>query len=247
MSSFADTIATKNLLQDSLRKQLKRDDIKILKQELSSATKPGDHYFSSVCRGNVEYQSPGSGVEKTSFFIKFMTEIEINELAEEDTLNFDKELEIYSEIFPKMIDLTGQMFSADCLNFIKSPSKILVLEDLCPMNYKVANRKSGLDFDHCSLVLRKLAQFHASSMVLRENENQIFDNFSKGLFQIKKEEEVIKTFFSISCEVLADIVRNWSGFEGIAMKLDKIQVMVLNIMLARQTDIKSVFTHRITF
>lgn len=44
----------------------------------------------------------------------------------------------------------------------------LVIQDLAPLGYRMADRQSGLDLAHCILALRGLAKFHASSVALCE-------------------------------------------------------------------------------
>lgn len=42
----------------------------------------------------------------------------------------------------------------------------IVFDDLTQYGYKLASRQKGLDEEHCVVILRKLAKFHAASMVL---------------------------------------------------------------------------------
>lgn len=50
---------------------------------------------------------------------------------------------------------------------IGDPSS-LVLEDLAPLGYRMADRLVGLDLEHCRLAMRNLAKFHASSVAVCE-------------------------------------------------------------------------------
>lgn len=49
---------------------------------------------------------------------------------------------------------------------LKQPENTLVFEDLGRLNYVMGSRESGLDETHASLVMERLAEFHAASMVL---------------------------------------------------------------------------------
>lgn len=44
----------------------------------------------------------------------------------------------------------------------------IVFDDLTQYGYKLANRQKGLNEEHCLIILKKLAKFHAASMVLLE-------------------------------------------------------------------------------
>jgi hypothetical protein len=46
----------------------------------------------------------------------------------------------------------------------------LVLEDLSAVGFRMMDRLEGLDLDHCLLVMRSLARFHAASVALHEQD-----------------------------------------------------------------------------
>lgn len=50
----------------------------------------------------------------------------------------------------------------------KEDPPLLVIEDLAPLGFRMADRQAGLDMDHCLLAIRGLARFHASSVALCE-------------------------------------------------------------------------------
>lgn len=49
---------------------------------------------------------------------------------------------------------------------IKLPQNSLVFEDLGQHGFMMASREKGLNEEHCRLVMERLAEFHATSMVL---------------------------------------------------------------------------------
>lgn len=44
-----------------------------------------------------------------------------------------------------------------------------MFEDLSSSGFKMADRQTGLDLEHCLAMLRKLAELHATSAVLFQN------------------------------------------------------------------------------
>lgn len=74
--------------------------------------------------------------------------------------------------------LNSRVFHAQ----VGDPS-FLVLEDLGARGFRLANRQLGLDRDHCVLVMRRLARFHASSIALYEKVN---------IFIVKKKKKTRK-------------------------------------------------------
>lgn len=60
-------------------------------------------------------------------------------------------------------------------HFYTSESKVLVLEDLLEIGYKMGDRHQQLNFSECVTALRTLASFHAGSFKLNENSLNIMD------------------------------------------------------------------------
>jgi len=59
---------------------------------------------------------------------------------------------------------------------LKKPINTFIFEDLKESGYSVASRDLGLNMEHSTLVLERLAKFHAISMMLAK---KVFD-FIKG-------------------------------------------------------------------
>lgn len=53
-----------------------------------------------------------------------------------------------------------------CFHAVDEPAATFILEDMKASHYSLANRSVGLDENHCRIVLEKLAQFHAASILL---------------------------------------------------------------------------------
>uniref|UniRef100_A0A1B0GL91 CHK kinase-like domain-containing protein n=1 Tax=Lutzomyia longipalpis TaxID=7200 RepID=A0A1B0GL91_LUTLO len=56
------------------------------------------------------------------------------------------------------------------------------MEDLKELQYQMAQRREGLDFEHCRIALRKLGQMHAASMALVNENLSLMDKFNFGMF-----------------------------------------------------------------
>lgn len=57
-----------------------------------------------------------------------------------------------------------------------------MLEDLCAEGFKMAERRQGLDLDHCLLTMRRLAKFHAASVVLHDQDPQSMSIYDQSFF-----------------------------------------------------------------
>lgn len=53
----------------------------------------------------------------------------------------------------------------------------LIMEDLTPRGYVMANRRTGLDLPHSLLAIRSIARFHAASVAVCEKVN--FNEYSQ--------------------------------------------------------------------
>lgn len=62
----------------------------------------------------------------------------------------------------------GNRLSADVLYTEVGDPSLLVIEDLAPYGFRMADRLAGLDLQHCILALRGLGRFHASSVAVCE-------------------------------------------------------------------------------
>lgn len=85
---------------------------------------------------------------------------------------FEKEIAMYNTTIPQQMEILNKnnkkenFFSAGCLKTQIDPKSVLILQDLSPYGYQIADRRTGLDLDHCMLVLERIAKFHASSAAL---------------------------------------------------------------------------------
>jgi len=86
---------------------------------------------------------------------------------------FDTELLMMSDTLDKMNKFLGPKYrlSGKCLHVQKENPILLVIEDLAPLGFRMANRLSGLDLAHSIWALRGLARFHAASVAICEKVN----------------------------------------------------------------------------
>jgi thiamine kinase-like enzyme len=68
------------------------------------------------------------------------------------------------------------------------------MEDLKEQGFRMAERISGLDMNHCLLVMRQLGRYHAASAVLHEKEPEHFRHFLDSLFTINLTESTERLF-----------------------------------------------------
>lgn len=90
-------------------------------------------------------------------------------------------MEMMMDTLLKMNEILGpgSRLNARGLYARKNPP-MLVMEDLMPLGYRMADRQAGLDIDHCLLVARNLARFHGSSVALCEKVRKFCIQFNSS-------------------------------------------------------------------
>lgn len=100
---------------------------------------------------------------------------------------YDREIEFYSEIAPKINKKLKEMGEAqllpECFGICR-PKKIMILEDLMAKGYKLQpalpGSRPGYNVLQAKAVLKRMAAFHAIGAVLQEEEPDIFVHFKSG-------------------------------------------------------------------
>ncbi|BFF93387.1 uncharacterized protein DMAD_11248 [Drosophila madeirensis] len=115
-------------------------------------------------------------------------------------------------------------FGPKLFQCLKQPENTLVFEDLGHLGFVMACRESGLNEEHCRLVMERLAEFHATSMALAVLDPNIFESYSDGMLSpngLVKDNGLLIRFFAGNGEELHIVVSTWPGYERIAEKIAK--------------------------
>ena len=88
-----------------------------------------------------------------------------------------------------------------------------MLEDLKVGGFKLAKREEGLDKDHCLLVFRTLARYHAASAVQYKKDPEFFKIFFKNAYREHFRNSILEAFFGNNIRHLANVMENWPEFD----------------------------------
>ncbi|GLV39863.1 uncharacterized protein CBL_08073 [Carabus blaptoides fortunei] len=212
----------KSITKNALRVYLQNNSLIITDMETKDAVPVGDNYTSDLFRTTVQYATDNINNEQSiSLIIKCAGEIGAKELLAKGLGLFEKETETFKDVFPKLHSLLGGdiKISADCLLTEIKPKGLLVLKDLTPFGYKMADRKKGLDMEHCFMVLEKLAQMHASSAVLYEKDPHSMDKYDVGLFTGQYDNKIIEQFITSGFKSFVIATSKWPGYEKYGQKI----------------------------
>ncbi|XP_068085297.1 uncharacterized protein [Anabrus simplex] len=207
------TWLTEEFLQTALRASDDDSFLTIVSSRISSATGKGDNFLGAVYRAFV---TTSTG-EQRSLILKSIpagTRLEIF-IREADL--FDTEIEMYTKTLPKMYELLEEKnlsFEPMTAKFIYSnpESDVIMLEDLTASGYKMAKRQNGLDLEHCKMVLKSLATFHAASVAVYSKDPACMESYKEGIFK-EKTREFLGTYFTSSVQALLEEVKTWPDFK----------------------------------
>lgn len=167
---------------------LDRDQFSIEKIWVEMATKKGDNYGSTMYRAKLDVLVKAtSATSQFSVIVKSRPTGMAAEFSSKLDI-FSKEIEMYQKIIPafeKLYEDKGVYVEMGprCLKICQGvPSDIIVMEDLCNLNYKLGDRQEGVDQKHVESILRKLAEFHAASAVYHERNGSYSSSFNEGLY-----------------------------------------------------------------
>jgi hypothetical protein len=127
---------------------------------------------------------------------------------------FKREIKTFSLVLTRihalLKNVSPEPFSASalCSSASAHPSYAIVMEDLKAQGFSMAERIAGLDMNHCLLVMRQLARYHAASAVIHEKEPEHFREFLDSLY-VKNPTETTERIFKINAENLANEVEKW--------------------------------------
>lgn len=221
-------------LEDAIRNKYKDSSVKITKFEPSPATSVGDNYASVLFRIGIEFESDKcKQPQRTSFILKtsFQQLPNTEPIEALELYNiYQREMVLYDCIFLKFQNILRNIGCVEDL--VPDTIKVdrhcdgLLFEDLKLRNYITLERRVGLDIEHTELLLRKLAKFHAASIIFNEKERQSLEKFDYGIFN--KHTRIYAPFFTSYLETCGETVSEWKGFEQLGEKLIKLKDKVMD-------------------
>ena len=163
------------ITEDNVKSALKLQcgtHAKLTSWEIKDFTSPGDNYVAFVTSVLVDY-SMDSKKEKTSFIVKLSSTGGLATIYDLTENVFKKESSFYTKIVPELnreLTIASQpnLKVPKCFYYnLEKNKEIIFLEDLRNRQFKLANRKKGLNFAHVNLVMEELGRLHASSELLK--------------------------------------------------------------------------------
>ncbi|XP_063225230.1 uncharacterized protein LOC134532595 [Bacillus rossius redtenbacheri] len=207
---------TKDYFEGVLRDNLEDPGVTVESFDVRTTTVKGDNYASVIHRVAVTCRSGDSRREK-HFIVKSLPAKGLARRYIEEMRLFDNEISAYAVLFPAMRDLCGTGVVSPSF-YATGREGTVILEDLAPRGFKMADRKKRLDLVHCFEALKALARFHGLSHAVAQRDPAIADLFSVPE-KSRWMKEMEDSFFPKVYSLLASIVEMWPGYERFSEKL----------------------------
>ncbi|KAH0534817.1 uncharacterized protein LOC123266980 [Cotesia glomerata] len=205
---------TAEFIERVLRDADENYSISMTNIEVKLATSKGDNYCSEMYRVyfDLTCDDAGKRVSKNgTILVKVAsTDLQIHKELVEDINIFDNEIKMMTCTLKDMeLVLKDTKLSGRCYYTQRSNPPVLVLEDLAPLGFRMADRQNGLDLCHSVLAIRRLAKFHASSVFVIEKKPKVKKLYSKGLFDTRCPPELSKLFVN-GVKAMTKVAESWS-------------------------------------
>ncbi|XP_054287827.1 uncharacterized protein LOC129003556 [Macrosteles quadrilineatus] len=93
---------------------------------------------------------------------------------------FQNEANFYREVAPRLGDHTELPFPRSLL----AADDVIVLQDLRQEGFTMADRRSGMDLDHCLIVMQELGRYHAVSYAMKHLRPDEFKKVSSSVKEV---------------------------------------------------------------
>lgn len=165
----------------------------------SSEKKDELHFTSAIIQLKVEWYQEGKPHYKD-----LVLKIANSDRSHSYFSRFDfyhKEIRTYAEMIPRMIRILGDAIFPT--HYCTTKSGCLVFDDLQSRGYKSGEKDDFFDLEQSYPILRALAQFHAASYKIRQENPEILDEeaFYRTI-SIDARQDSIDTWHPVMCKLL---------------------------------------------
>ena len=174
------------LTLESVRELITKDepDVEITSLEEEPGSGRGDNYTSVLYRvrakGRKRITNDKWSNYELAIIYKVLPRSREHREAFKSELLFRNEVAFYTYVWPALNKLQAnskQVFSG-VAKIYAAQIDLIAMEDLRERDFKMADRRKGLQLDDLKLVLKTLAGFHALSLTLRETRPEEFTKLS---------------------------------------------------------------------
>jgi hypothetical protein len=152
---------------------------------------------------------------------------------------FEREAGAFTTITPAAVLLLDEIstrefqpFAPRCLYYHSgSPTSAIVLDDLKEQGFRMADVTDGLDMKHCLLVMKTLAQSHATFAVVHLKDPDIFKPFGE-IFYCERQRKGLEVTLQNNMQNLAKEMEKWPLYsDRFASKLQRLADKTADLLI----------------
>uniref|UniRef100_A0A182JZL2 CHK domain-containing protein n=1 Tax=Anopheles christyi TaxID=43041 RepID=A0A182JZL2_9DIPT len=200
-------------VEQMLRCAFKDASIKVRKLSVYYAVPKGNNYASIIFRIGVTYHSQLQYETTRTFIVKGMiTEgIPGEKLRQYDVQR--KEMDVYQFVVPELKQLMtsigepGELYPTALI--VDREREVIVFKDLAPDGYRMVDRTQGMDMVHMKMAIKLMAQMHAGSLRMREQQPTIFESYNRSI--VTRQTDAFYPMFVHIFNALTDEVGKWGA------------------------------------
>ncbi|KAJ8708223.1 hypothetical protein PYW07_010348 [Mythimna separata] len=152
--------------------------------EYVSETGKGDSYLSELIRIKIHGVDQNNVPNYIQVILKNIPKSISRRLTFRSHEFFKNEINFYETVLPALLTFQSSKDVKDpfdkyvrlFLTYSDGVNDVICLEDASLENFGTAVRQEGIDFEHCKLTFKALAQFHALSFAMKDQNPQLFDS-----------------------------------------------------------------------
>ncbi|XP_071452069.1 uncharacterized protein [Hetaerina americana] len=171
MSQLSSHVSREALVK-SLESLTGRKDVELLDFQVQRASNAVEGFASLVLRVKVSYRLPGNdNIDSHALIVKSLPQTEFQKNFVRTTDIFSREWLVLSRIAPMMKSISAGRVEVPlptCYHGIcDSDDSAFYMDDLVALGYRAVHRSSlmdGLDYAHCSIVMKRLGCLHALTL-----------------------------------------------------------------------------------
>ncbi|XP_059217776.1 uncharacterized protein LOC106080390 [Stomoxys calcitrans] len=196
------------------------DSLAIRKLIPTPAIPPGENFTSIMLRIQMDIEMKDGSLKHKSYIMKTMMADDKGGAIFNNLAHFPKEMKMYNTILPAFENLYMSegwhiQLAPKCLLAEKRDGRItFVFEDLSQRNFKNINRQKGCDMNHMLSVMRKLAEFHAASIVYEQQHGSYDEDFQYGMLDIRRGAGHVKTAYETIGRNFKQVMGEWNMDQG---------------------------------
>ncbi|XP_023948829.2 uncharacterized protein LOC112053600 [Bicyclus anynana] len=181
---------TNELLSEALTEWFK-EPVTFTHWEYVGDTGKGDSYLSEVIRIKI-YGDANDTSKYVQVVLKNIPKNVCRRLTYRSDEFFKNEINFYLKVVPKLLEFQATKNVADpfkgftklFLAYSDGLNDVVCLEDANIEGFGTHKlRQEGIDYEHCKVTIKSLAQFHALSFALRDQNPELLNRISDALFE----------------------------------------------------------------